>query len=118
MAFLNTIIEFEGPVVEVRARWWAAHQEAIAATGFQGPSAEEFWRLVRTGATDAAIIRFGKHRHAEDYARIRDERRDSLDLMALDELQPDAAVNLRVLQQLGNAVCLSLKPLNMRCSMV
>jgi phosphoglycolate phosphatase-like HAD superfamily hydrolase len=101
MNFINTIVEFEGPVVNVQPRYWAAHCEAIKAVGFQGPPESEFWRLVRTGAPDGQLIRFGKDRHVQEYARIRDERTDASDLMKLDELQPVASENLRLLKKLG-----------------
>ena len=101
MSFLNTIVEFEGPVVDVRPRYWAGHREAIKAIGFEGPPESEFWRLVRVGTPDGQLIRFGKDRHVQEYAKIRDERIDATDLMALDELQPGAAENLRVLKKLG-----------------
>ena len=58
MAFLNTIIEFEGPIVNVEPRYWAAHQAAVAAVGFQGPLREEFWRLWRTGGDGRAVCPF------------------------------------------------------------
>lgn len=101
MSFLNTIIEFEGPVVNVRPRYWAAHREAIQAVNFQGPTEDEFWRLLRTGSPDGMMVKYGKEHHVKEYARLRNERVDATDLMALDELQPDAKENLRVLKSMG-----------------
>lgn len=101
MNFLNTILEFEGPVIDVRPRCWAAHREAVAAVGFEGPPESEFWRLLRMGIPDGQLIRYGKDRHVREYAKIRDERVEATDLMALDELQPGATENLRVLKKLG-----------------
>lgn len=101
MSFLNTIIEYEGPVVDVRPRYWAAHKEAVTAVGFDGPTENEFWRLFRTGAADSVMVRYGKDRHAVEYGRLRDERIHSTELMDLDEPQPGLAENLRVLKQMG-----------------
>jgi len=101
MSSLNTIIEYEGPIVNVRPRWWAAHQAAITAVGFRGPSEDEFWRLVRTKAPEARMVPHGKPQQVAEYTRLRDEHINSTDLMKLDELQPDVADNLPVLKQMG-----------------
>lgn len=108
MAFLNTIIEFEGPVVDVEPRYWAAHQAAIQAVGFQGPPRSEFWRLWRTGAADSQFVRFGRPQKVIDYARMRAERIDSTSLMTLDEAGPKVAENLRLLKQMGSCQLVSL----------
>ena len=108
MAFLNTIIEFEGAVVDVEPRYWAAHRAAIQAVGFQGPPQAEFWRLWRTGAADAQFVRFGRPQKAVDYARIRTEQIDSTELMALDQAGPKVAENLRLLKQMGSCHLVSL----------
>ncbi len=108
MAFLNTIIEYEGPVVDVEPRYWAAHQAAIQAVGFQGPPRSEFWRLWRTGATDSQFVRFGRPQKALDYARIRAEKLDSSELMVLDQAGPKTAENLRLLKQMGASHLVSL----------
>lgn len=108
MAFLNIIIEYEGPVVDVEPRYWAAHQAAIQAVGFHGPPRSEFWRLWRTGATDSQFVRFGRPEKVADYARIRAETIDSTDLMALDQSGPKVAENLRLLKQMGSCQLVSL----------
>lgn len=99
--FVNTIVEWEGPVINVRPRYWAAHRAAIAAIGFQGPTEEEFWRLWRTVAPDAMFARPAPPAKVAEYVRLRNEKIDSTELMALDELQPRAAENLKVLKQMG-----------------
>ena len=93
MTHLNTIIELEGPVVNVCPRYWAAHQAAIKPLKFEGPSEEEFWRLIRLRSDDAAFVPRGKTLHVAEYKRVRDERIDSSELMALDELQPGVRKN-------------------------
>jgi phosphoglycolate phosphatase-like HAD superfamily hydrolase len=108
MGFINTIVEFEGPVVDVRPRYWAAHQAAVAESPFQGPAEDEFWRLVRTGATDAMILKYAKGQQVTDYTRVRNERIDSTEMMALDELQPAADNDLRVLKSLGTCHLVTL----------
>jgi len=106
--FLTSIVELEGVVLDVRARYWRAHSEAIQAVGFTGPTESEFWRLLRSGATDAQIVRHGKERHVREYRRLRDERIDSSELMELDEAQPDAAANLKLLKEFGTAPLVTL----------
>ncbi len=105
---LTTLVELEGGVLDVRARYWRAHQDAIKAIGLTGPTESEFWRLVRTGARDAEIVRHGKDRHVKEYQRVRDELKDSTELMALDEAQPGADVNLKVLKEFGSAHLVTL----------
>ena len=102
MGHLNTIVELEGPIIDVQARYWAAHQAAIEAIGFEGPSESEFWRLVRLGAPDHQFVRHGKPDKVDDYTRLRDEKLHSSELMALDEARDGASENLRVLKQLGS----------------
>lgn len=101
MSFLNAIIEFEGPIVDVRPRYWAAHQKAAEAVNCSGPQPDEFWRLVRTGSADATMVPRGKPAQVAEYTRLRDELLESGELMALDELQPQVVENLRVLKPMG-----------------
>lgn len=108
MSYLNTIIEWEGPVVDVRPRYWAAHEAAIRAIGFQGPTADEFWRLHRTGAAIGMMVPGGKAHHVTEYTRVRNEKIDSTELMALDELQPKAIENLKILKGMGTCHLASL----------
>ncbi len=108
MAFLNTIIEWEGPIIDVRPRYWAAHGAAVKAAGFQGPSPDEFWRLYRTGAPDGRMVPQGRPHHVATYTRVRDERINSTELMALDELQPRVVENLKVLKAMGTCHMVSL----------
>jgi len=107
MSFINTIVEYEGVVVEVRPRYWAAHKAALAALGLAGPHEEEFWRLWRTGAAHGTFIHGRPHLVAE-YLRVRDQHMDNTDLMALDQPQPGAGVNLRLLKQMGSCHLVTL----------
>jgi phosphoglycolate phosphatase-like HAD superfamily hydrolase len=108
MSFLNTILEWEGPIVDIRPRFLAAHGEAIRAIGYEGPPEDEVWRLYRLNSPDATMIRFGKAPKVAEYSRIRSERLDSTDLMALDELQPLVVENLKVLKNMGACHLVSL----------
>ena len=110
MGFLTTIVEYEGALVNVRPRYWAAHQEAIAALGWRGPTPEEWWRLVRTLASDGLMVPHAKTPQMLEYARRRNERISAADLIALDEAWPDAAVNLKVLKDMGTCHLVSLCP--------
>ena len=102
MAAFNILMEFEGPVVDLRPRYWAAHQQVLEGLGFSGPPEEEFWRLVRTGAADGAFVRFGKERHGVEYGEKRAALLDDSSLMALDELQPGAEQSLPALKKMGS----------------
>jgi phosphoglycolate phosphatase-like HAD superfamily hydrolase len=108
MSFLNTIIEWEGPIIDVRPRYWAAHRAAVQAVGFQGPPENEFWRLHRTGAPDGMMAPYGKPHHVAEYARLRNEKINSTELMALDQLQPRVIENLKVLKSMGTCHMASL----------
>ncbi|MBI4581350.1 MAG: HAD family hydrolase [Planctomycetes bacterium] len=110
MAFLTTIVEYEGALANVRPRYWAAHREAIEAVGWEGPNEEEFWRLTRTGASDGLLVPRAKSAQVLEYTRRRDERRNSSDLIALDEAWPDAAVSLKLLKDMGTCHLVSLCP--------
>ena len=110
MSYFNTIVEWEGVVVDVRARYWAAHRAAVKTVGFDGPTEEEFWRLLKTGASDGQMVRFGRERKVTDYARVRDERLQGSELMETDELVPTARENLPVLKQLGGCHLVTLCP--------
>lgn len=108
MAFLNTLVEFEGVVADVRARYWAAHCEALTATGLRGPTADEFWRLIRIGAPDGMFVPHAKPAQVVEYKRARDARIEASDLMRLDEAQPAAAPNLKLLKSLGSSHLVTL----------
>lgn len=101
MPFLNTIVEYEGVVIDVRARHWAAHRAGLEAVGLAGPAEDEFWRLVRLGSPDSAFLKPARPHHVAEYVRVRDGLIHSTGLMALDTAQPGASENLRVLKQLG-----------------
>lgn len=101
MAFLNTIVEFEGPVIDVQPRYWAAHRAAADAGRFTGPDPDEFWRLVKTDAPPGKFIPAARPAQLAEYLRIREEKFHSSELMALDQPQNNAAVSLKVLKQMG-----------------
>lgn len=110
MGFLTTIVEYDGVLVNLRPRYWAAHQAAIAAVGFRGPTPDEVWRLVRTGASDGQFVPYAKTPKVLEYAAIRNERLTSPELIALDEGWPDLAINLKVLKDMGACHVASLCP--------
>ena len=108
MGFLTTIIEYEGPVANTRPRWWAAHQAAAKAVGLEGPTSDEFWRLIRTGVPDGTIMRAARPAQLIEYTRIRNAQLESNELMALDEPQPALKPNLQLLKQMGTCHLVSL----------
>ncbi len=101
MPFLNTIIEYDGIIVNNRKRAWAAHKAAIDQVGFAGPGPDDFWRLYRLNAPDSQRVPLGKTPVVLQYARLRDERSEATDLIALDEPQPHLETSLKLLKQLG-----------------
>ncbi|HOA72971.1 MAG TPA: hypothetical protein PL151_05825 [Phycisphaerae bacterium] len=110
MGFLTTIVEYEGALVNVRPRYWAAHKEAVTAVGFRGPTEDEFWRLLRTGASDGQMVPYAKTPKVLEYAALRNQRLHSSDLMELDESWPGASANLQVLKNMGTCHIASLCP--------
>ncbi|NLX12423.1 MAG: hypothetical protein GXY44_02050 [Phycisphaerales bacterium] len=110
MSYFNTIIEWEGVVVDVRARYWMAHKTAVAKVGYDGPTEDEFWRLLKTGAADGQMVRFGREGKVTDYACMRDEYLRSNELMVKDELLPTVWENLLVLKRLGGCHLVTLCP--------
>jgi phosphoglycolate phosphatase-like HAD superfamily hydrolase len=98
---LNTIVEYEGVVIDVRPRYWAAHQTATAALGLAGPPEPEFWRLLRTEAPDAMMVPQARPHQVLEYRRRRDEQINRTDLMALDQAAADAPASLRALKEMG-----------------
>lgn len=95
-------------MVDVRPRYWAAHQQAIKPVGFQGPPPDEFWRLVRTASPDSMFVRHGKPAQVAEYTRLRNLHIDSTELMVLDEPQQGLPENLRVLKELGTCHLVTL----------
>jgi phosphoglycolate phosphatase-like HAD superfamily hydrolase len=108
LSFLNTIVEFEGPVVNVKPRYWAAHREAIGVLKLTGPTESEWWRLLRLNSPDGALAAHAKGEKLAEYSKTLTERRDASDLMLLDEAQAGAAQNLRVLKGLGSCHLVTL----------
>ena len=108
MSFLTTIVEYEGVVANVRARYWAAHSEAVKAMGFRGPTADEFWRLLKTGASDGLMVPYAKTPKVLEYRKLRDERLNAADLIALDEVWPEAGPNLKIFKNMGTCHLVSL----------
>lgn len=110
MSFLTTIIEYDGVLVNLQPRYWAAHSQAVAAAGFQGPTQDEFWRLLRTGASDGQLVPYAKSAKVLEYAALRNRLLHGAELMELDEGWPDTAINLKVLKNMGTCHIASLCP--------
>lgn len=101
MGFLNVIVELEGPVLDIRPRYWAAHRAAADAGRFTGPAPDEFWRLVKTGAQPGQFIPAARPAQVAEYQRLQEAGFHSNELINLDEPQPKAVVSLKVLKQMG-----------------
>lgn len=110
MAFLNTVVEYEGVLVDVRPRYWAAHQQGLAAVGLNGPDPEEFWRLIRTGASDGLLVPMARTTQMLEYAKVRDQARNDAELFNLDEAHENLEPSLRVLKAMGACHLASLSP--------
>jgi len=108
MANLNIIMEYEGPIVDIRSRYFSAHKSAVTAIGYQGPPQEEYWRLVRTASPDSMMARHAKPQKVTEYIRWRDEKINSTELMGLDEMQSGVQENLKLFKQWGSCHLVTL----------
>lgn len=97
------IVDLDGPLLDVAPRYWAAHLEALAATGAAPLVADEvaFWTAKRRSAPVAGP---GEAYLAAFKAVI---ERD--DLLQLDRVQPGALAALAALAARGPTVVLSMR---------
>ena len=102
MSSFNMIFQWEGVVVDVRPRYWQAHQQAVAAVALTGPPENEYWRLFRSGASDRQLVPHAKPLRLEEYNQRRQELLASASLLALDKPQPGAAQSLGQLKRMGS----------------
>lgn len=101
MSLFNTIIEFEGGVVDVQPRYWAAHRAAMTALKMSGPTQSEWWRLTRLNSPDSLYAPAARGPLLAEYIRVRNEHRDSTEAMQMDEAPPGTEGSLRMLKQMG-----------------
>ena len=94
------IVDLDGPLLDVAARYFAAHRRALATTGAQGRHADSgaFWAAKRARAPAADLLLAGD---PGTYAAAFRDRVEDDDLLALDALHPGA---LAALQRLAAAV--------------
>jgi phosphoglycolate phosphatase-like HAD superfamily hydrolase len=83
------IVDLDGPILDVAPRYFAAHLEALAASGATPlvGDAAAFWQAKRRSE---AVARDASGTSATTYAAAFKERVERDDLLALDRLQPGA----------------------------
>lgn len=99
------IIDLDGPILNVVPRYWAAHEEALVATGAKPlvANVHEFWSAKRRAEPVVAP------EHATAYTSLLQAIIERDDLLRLDRLQPASLVALGVLAARSPTVVLSLR---------
>lgn len=106
---MKILIEMDGPLVDVRARYYEVHRRIMIELGLPAVSPDPFWRLVRRDEPTEAFVPGGRAKHAERYARRFTELSECDDVLMLDEAQDDAAGALRSLKPLGESILITLR---------
>lgn len=107
---MQFLIELDGPVVDVAARYHQAHRRVQAALGLARREAREFWRLFRKGADLAEIVRPTRPGQIDAYARDFEQALLSEDLIDLDVPQPGVSAHLAGLGQIAPCNLIALRP--------
>jgi phosphoglycolate phosphatase-like HAD superfamily hydrolase len=103
------VLDLDGPLLDVSARYFAAHERALRAAGDSGrpPSREEYWQAKRAGAgAESLVARAGA---AGAYAAAFKACVEDDELLALDAVRPDAHEGLAALEEVADVVVLSLR---------
>ena len=108
-ALMQFVIELDGPIVDVRRRYCQAHRLVQGKLGLPSREANEFWRLLRKGASLGEIVRPTRPAQPQEYARRFEETVVSDSLLALDEPQPDVAVQLAALAAIAPCHLIALR---------
>jgi len=101
---MNLYLDLDGTLIDVRARYRALHQQAIAAVGGQPLPFRLYWRLKRQATPESEIgRRCGLDvQAAEQYCRLRGDAIETAELLALDEPVPGALEALDALASRGD----------------
>jgi phosphoglycolate phosphatase-like HAD superfamily hydrolase len=100
---MELIVELDGPIVDVRPRYYEAHRRVQGELGLASRNADEFWRLVRKGAPPVEVVRPHRFGQVDEYVRLFAARVTMEDLLALDRPQPDASAAMVGLSDI--AIC-------------
>jgi phosphoglycolate phosphatase len=86
---LTLFIDLDGPLLDVSARYAALHRDLLHAAGLRGMTADRYWERKRARIPEEEILReLGVLGLAHDYLRLRLERVESPDYLALDRPWP------------------------------
>lgn len=107
---MQFLIELDGPVVDVRPRYYRAHRLVQGELGLASRDADEFWRLVRKGAGAAEIVRPHRPGQLEAYAQRFEAALLSDSLIELDVLQEDAVIHVSALSEVAPCSLVSVRP--------
>ncbi len=104
------LLDLDGPVLDVRARYFAAHQRAAAGLSSRMLDLPMYWDAKRRRASVAEILGVGDDRPCVAEYRLRwREAIEAPDLLALDTLQPSAAEALGRLVVFPQRVLVSMR---------
>lgn len=96
---MKAIVELDGIVWDVKARYWHAYSEAVQEIGFARTDKTTFWRLIRIGASDGELVRDAKPRHLEAFREHFNRVLEGDDAIGRMTLHDEPADTLRLLRE-------------------
>ncbi len=107
---MQFLIELDGPVVDIRPRYYRAHRLVQGELGLASRDADEFWRLVRKGAGAAEIVRPHRSGQLAAYAQRFEAALLSDSLLELDVPQKDVVIHVSGLREVAPCSLVSVRP--------
>ncbi len=101
-------MEFDGPVADVAAMHFRAHQEAARAVGWSCLDERSFWRITRTKGRAADLLRGAKPTKLKQYFLQYDRQVEDDASVALAKLQDQAGNIVQALANYGAKCLLTL----------
>lgn len=105
---MRFLIELDGPVLDIAPVMYAAHRIATAEVGWSTLDQATFWRLTRTGGSEANLLPGARPAKTSAYAARFAEVVEQDEVIATATAQPGVADDLRGLASLGPLVGLTL----------
>ncbi len=109
---MRFIFEFDGPVFDSSAVYYAAHQAAAADVGWSRLDQATFWRLLRTKGRQADVLPGAKPVKIAEYQKRFDHHLETDALVSYYRPQPDLHETLGQLAR-GGSCCLLTLGLNL-----
>ena len=107
---MQIVIELDGPIVDIRGRYFAAHRHVQGELGLASREPNVFWRLIRTGSELAPIVKPYRPAQLEAYARGFLAALSDPSLLELDVPQPDVLAHLAGLRELAPCSLVVARP--------